>query len=85
MSERGHELTRQAVNYIIKTAGERAGLGHVHPHMLRHSCATTLPIGTWISAPRRTSLATAIPSIPRGTLGWQEDASKDYGTDAGSG
>ena len=38
VSERGHEMTRQAVNYIIKTAGERAGLGHVHPHMLRHSC-----------------------------------------------
>jgi site-specific recombinase XerD len=37
-SERGHAMTRQAVNYIIKTAGERAGLGHVHPHMLRHSC-----------------------------------------------
>jgi type 1 fimbriae regulatory protein FimB len=31
-------MTRQAVNYIIKTAGERAGLGHAHPHMLRHSC-----------------------------------------------
>ena len=38
VSERGHQLTRQAINYIIKTAGERAGLGHVHPHMLRHSC-----------------------------------------------
>jgi site-specific recombinase XerD len=38
VSERGHEMTRQTVNYIIKTAGERAGLGHVHPHMLRHSC-----------------------------------------------
>ena len=38
VSERGHAMTRQAVNYIIKTAGERAGLGHVHPHMLRHSC-----------------------------------------------
>ena len=24
VSERGHEMTRQAVNYIIKTAGERA-------------------------------------------------------------
>ena len=38
VSERGHELTRQAVNYIVRTAGRRAGLGHVHPHMLRHSC-----------------------------------------------
>ena len=38
VSERGQPLTRQAVNYIIKQAGERAKLGHVHPHMLRHSC-----------------------------------------------
>ena len=37
-SERGHAMTRQAVNYILRIAGERAGLGHVHPHMLRHSC-----------------------------------------------
>jgi site-specific recombinase XerD len=37
-SEREGQLTRQAVNYIIAQAGERAGLGHVHPHMLRHSC-----------------------------------------------
>jgi len=38
ISERGQPLTRQAVNYIIAQAGERAKLGHVHPHMLRHSC-----------------------------------------------
>lgn len=38
VSERGTQMTRQAVNYIIAQAGERAGLGHVWPHMLRHSC-----------------------------------------------
>jgi site-specific recombinase XerD len=38
VNERKAPLTRQAVNYIIREAGERAGLGHVHPHMLRHSC-----------------------------------------------
>jgi site-specific recombinase XerD len=38
ISERGQPLTRQAVNYIIAEAGKRAKLGHVHPHMLRHSC-----------------------------------------------
>lgn len=37
LSERG-PMTRQAVNYLIAQAGERAQLGfHVHPHMLRHS------------------------------------------------
>ena len=38
VSERGQAMTRQAVNYAIARAAERAGLGHVNPHMLRHSC-----------------------------------------------
>jgi type 1 fimbriae regulatory protein FimB len=38
ISEREHQLTRQAVNYLVRLAGERAGLGRVWPHMLRHSC-----------------------------------------------
>ena len=38
VSERGQPMTRQAVNYLIAEAGKRARLGHVHPHMLRHSC-----------------------------------------------
>ncbi len=38
ISEGRQPLTRQAVNYIIAEAGKRAKLGHVHPHMLRHSC-----------------------------------------------
>ena len=44
VSERGGQMTRQAVNYIITQAGERAGLGHldIHPHMLRHACGFRL-------------------------------------------
>lgn len=42
VSEREQPMTRQAVNYILSAAGERAGLGHVHPHMLRHSCGFAL-------------------------------------------
>lgn len=42
VSERGHPLTRQSVNYLIAAAATRAGLTHVHPHMLRHSCGFTL-------------------------------------------
>lgn len=38
ISERGTPMTRQAVNYLLKVAGEQAKLGHVHPHMLRHGC-----------------------------------------------
>lgn len=38
ISERGQPMTRQAVNYLIAQAGDRAGLPDLHPHMLRHSC-----------------------------------------------
>ena len=42
VSERRQPLTRQAVNYIVGAAAKRAGLGRVHPHMLRHSCGFAL-------------------------------------------
>lgn len=42
VSERKQPLTRQAVNYIVSSAGKRADLGYVHPHMLRHSCGFAL-------------------------------------------
>ena len=38
VSERGAQFTRQGIAYIIREAGKRAKLGHVWPHMLRHSC-----------------------------------------------
>jgi Phage integrase family len=38
VSERQAQLTRQAVNYIVRVAGETAKLGRVWAHMLRHSC-----------------------------------------------
>ena len=38
ISEREAPLTRQAVNYVVRVAGEKAKLGRVWPHMLRHSC-----------------------------------------------
>jgi type 1 fimbriae regulatory protein FimB len=38
VSERQAQLTRQAVNYMVRVAGETAKLGRVWPHMLRHSC-----------------------------------------------
>ncbi len=42
VSERGAQLTRQAVNYVLNQAAARAGLPPVHPHMLRHSCGFAL-------------------------------------------
>jgi type 1 fimbriae regulatory protein FimB len=42
LSERG-PMTRQAINYLVRKIGHRAGLPvHVHPHMLRHSCGYAL-------------------------------------------
>ena len=38
LSEREQPMTRQSVNYLIKTAAKRAKLGATHPHMLRHAC-----------------------------------------------
>jgi type 1 fimbriae regulatory protein FimB len=38
LSERDTQLTRQAVNYIVRQAATAAGLKDVHPHTLRHSC-----------------------------------------------
>jgi type 1 fimbriae regulatory protein FimB len=41
VSERG-SMSRKAVNYLMQQAGARAGLPHVHPHVLRHSCGYAL-------------------------------------------
>ncbi|MDA3902107.1 MAG: tyrosine-type recombinase/integrase [Desulfuromusa sp.] len=38
ISERQGQLTRHAVIYIVSRSAKLAGLGHVTPHMLRHSC-----------------------------------------------
>lgn len=38
ISERQQALTRQSINYIIKTAAKRTETHDVHPHTLRHSC-----------------------------------------------
>jgi integrase/recombinase XerD len=43
LNARGGRLTRQGCWGIVRGAGTRAGLGdRVHPHVLRHSCATHL-------------------------------------------
>ncbi len=43
LNARGGRLTRQGCWMIVRDVGNRAGLGdRVHPHVLRHSCATHL-------------------------------------------
>ena len=45
LSHTGRPLERVAVWQIIGRCAARAGLGHIHPHMLRHSFATHLLAG----------------------------------------
>lgn len=42
ISERGASPTRQGLHYLIGTIAKRAGLDHIHPHMLRHGCGFAL-------------------------------------------
>lgn len=42
LSERGTPIDRRTVYLMVRAAGERAGLGKVWPHMLRHSCGFRL-------------------------------------------
>jgi hypothetical protein len=37
-------MTRSAVNYLMRVAGEGAGLKNVHPHMLRHWTTSAIVI-----------------------------------------
>lgn len=42
VSERGHPLTRQAVNDLVAVAAARVSLADVHLHTLRHACGSAL-------------------------------------------
>lgn len=42
LSSQGGRMTRQNFHYLVGKAGDRAELGHVHPHTLRHSCGHVL-------------------------------------------
>jgi len=45
LSRSGRPLDRHRAWRLVADAARRAGLGHVHPHVLRHSCATHLLLG----------------------------------------
>jgi integrase len=42
ISAQGGPLSIKAVEYMLKRAGQAAGIPHVHPHMLRHGCGYRL-------------------------------------------
>ena len=75
------QLTRQAVNYIVRVAGESVSG--------RTCCgtpvATTSPIGAPILEPCRTTLGTEIPSTRRTTPGSPAVGLKGFGGSCGSG
>src|SRR5512134_3707259 len=65
VSERGAQMTRQAVNHLLAQASARTALPPVNPHMLRHSCGFTLANRDYhLRLIQRTTSATAIPSTP---------------------
>jgi type 1 fimbriae regulatory protein FimB/type 1 fimbriae regulatory protein FimE len=41
-SERGGPMTRSNVAKMVEGASDKAGLSHIHPHMLRHTCGHLL-------------------------------------------
>jgi len=42
VSSQGGRMTRQNFYYLVGQAGDRAELGHIHPHQLRHTCGHVL-------------------------------------------
>ena len=45
LNSRGKRLSRQSVHSIVQKAGMNIGVKNLHPHTLRHSCATHLLSG----------------------------------------
>ena len=41
-NSKGHPLSRDTVEKVIREAGEKAGIQKVRPHKLRHTCATQM-------------------------------------------
>ena len=68
-TERGTPFTPDAINRLVKTIGNRAGLPMpVHFHMLRHSCGyMPWPIAVSTQGQSRTGLATSRSPTPPGT------------------
>ena len=79
ISEREAQLTRQAVNYIVRVAGEEAKLGRVWPHMLRHSCGYYLADKGIDLRTMQDYLGHRDPSIPPTTPALPAAASRDCG------
>ena len=67
VSERGQPMTRQAVNYLVAAAAERAGLRACTRTRCAIPVASRSPTRGTICASSRTTSATAIPGTPSTT------------------
>ena len=79
VSERQAQLTRQAVNYIVRRRSSAAS----GPTCSGIPMGTTWPIRAPTYGPCRTTSATAIPSIPPNTSGLRGIGSKACGSSRG--
>ena len=83
ISERGQPMTRSAVNYLMRVAGESAGLKNVHPHMLRHSCGYYLANTGVDLRTMQDYLGIAIRNTPCTTRGLPAGGLRGCGGDGG--
>ena len=79
VSERGQPMTRQSVNYLIRAAARRAGLGALHPHQLRHSCGFFLANQGYDLRLIQDYLGTATPNTRFTTRGSPASGSRECG------
>ena len=80
VSERGGPFTTDSFNWVIKRAGQKAGLPfQVHSHMLRHAPAISWQVMVTIRDQSRTTLATRTSSTPCATLSCRQRVSRVSG------
>jgi hypothetical protein len=85
VSEREAPFTRQAVNYIVAQAGDRAASAGYGPTCCATVAVITSPTMVWISGPPRTTWGIAIQSTLSVIRVLPADASKGYGAESGRG
>jgi len=80
VNERGAPFSPDGFNWMVKRAGQKAGLPfQVHAHMLRHSVGYKLAGDVTTRGPFRTILATRISDTQCATPSYRRNASRIFG------